>query len=77
MVGACKLLNPPRYALPIGVRAVDTITASFIVFSLCPVKASQRFLYFVESDLAGVLSVLSEMLTRVKFLWPVRPFRET
>jgi hypothetical protein len=29
-VGAAVLLNAPRYALPIGVRAVATITASFM-----------------------------------------------
>jgi hypothetical protein len=30
-------LNPPRYALPMGVRAVETITASFIVMLRGPV----------------------------------------
>jgi hypothetical protein len=31
----CVLLNAPRYARPIGVRAVDTITASAMEISLC------------------------------------------
>jgi hypothetical protein len=30
------LLNAPRYALPIGVRAVDTMTASLMIFSYLP-----------------------------------------
>jgi len=30
-------LNPPRYAFPMGVRAVETITASFIVMLRGPV----------------------------------------
>ncbi|MFT5816026.1 MAG: hypothetical protein ACI9VT_003804, partial [Psychroserpens sp.] len=32
-VGADKSLNAPRYALPIGVRATDTMTASLMTDS--------------------------------------------
>jgi hypothetical protein len=33
MVAPCVLLKAPRYALPMGVRAVETITASAMVSS--------------------------------------------
>src|SRR5215470_16284277 len=33
IVGVVVSLNAPRYALPIGVRAVDTITASLMIHS--------------------------------------------
>src|SRR5689334_11953126 len=35
MSAPCVLLNAPRYALPIGVRAVETMTASAMGVSLC------------------------------------------
>src|ERR1700761_446622 len=34
MVGPSRLLNAPRYALPMGVRAVETMTASRMAISL-------------------------------------------
>src|SRR5438034_5922644 len=35
MAAPCVLLNAPRYARPIGVRAVETMTASAMGLSLC------------------------------------------
>jgi hypothetical protein len=46
--GDSRLLNAPRKALPIGVLAADTITASFIVIPLLyKYWLTQRFLTLV------------------------------
>src|SRR5690606_16079952 len=63
-VGASVLLNAPRYALPIGVRAVDTITASFI--------AAPSVQFDAEFG-GGELQELHRLLSAgLQFAWPFR-----
>ena len=48
MLGASRLLNEPRYDFVNPVRAVDTITASFIVVLLrCYGQAHAALTYYV------------------------------
>jgi len=44
-VAPARLLNPPRYALPMGVRAVDTITACFTGIFVLRVRLQQKFMW--------------------------------